>query len=103
MTDPATKRRIANMPTMPGVTPAGITEHLLEHCPKCKYPYASAFRGYEYVMVGQHVCNGSAHVGLCAPTVYIAVPAPIGSVEVDWRLQDKRLKGVLYEVGLEEE
>lgn len=98
-TDQATKQRIASMPTLPGVPSTGITEQLLEHCATCGYPYVSGFRGYEYVMIDKHVCNGSAAHGLCLPTIYIAVKAPVHSVEVDWPFEGKRFRGVLYEVN----
>jgi len=77
---------------------ASLVERLVEMCPTCGYPFASSFKGYEYVLSGQECCNGSLSLGVCVPTKYLAVAIPGDSMEWDFQWNGRRFRGVLYEV-----
>ncbi len=76
---------------------------LFQSCPVCKHAYASNFTGYEYVLTGQVVCQGSPTLKTCIPTVYLCFSAPLSSLRaeiVDEKGQ--KYRGVVYVYNSEE-
>jgi hypothetical protein len=74
-----------------------INEALIDHCPKCNLPYASHMSGFEHILSGMSVCQGSYILRHCRPVAYMCFPLPANSHRMKIQVDGRWHEGVLYQ------